>query len=89
MIMCGLRKDIKEVDNMKSETRWFKCPACGGNIKRLVKKDNCNYIVVPGTPICEECGIEWVVRINEDLSYDIENIFLKEVDNGVKEFFNK
>ena len=52
----------------------FKCPNCGGSLFRKVNKPSPNPYIMQspvGNPVCNKCGMEFTIRINEDLSYDI------------------
>ncbi|MGL4730001.1 MAG: hypothetical protein ACRCW0_00270 [Clostridium sp.] len=56
------------------DRKWFKCPQCGGTIVKPVQ-DNAGkvgfYIDTGGMPTCKDCGKTYVIKINNDYSYEI------------------
>jgi len=57
-----------------NDKNWFRCPVCGGRISR--RKRTINAVNAIGyeyydQPECMQCGREYIVRVNEDLSYDV------------------
>lgn len=54
----------------------FKCPKCGHSIKRILttKTDNhgMEYTTI-SEPKCVGCGVRYIIKINSDLTYEIED----------------
>jgi len=70
--MVEYNKDQETLDQKK----WFICPICGGRIRRNKRPTILKFLAnleSLSEPECEDCGRQYIIRVNEDLSYEIIN----------------
>lgn len=60
---------------MENNKQSFKCPVCNGSIKRILQTTGDKVVLqYNGAPKCVKCGREYIIKIYDNLLYEVEEV---------------